>query len=47
MMILVKKMGLKYDSILMIDRRMEIKKIVARPPVLGNCGEDFLEENNL
>ncbi|MBK8368940.1 MAG: hypothetical protein IPL10_16545 [Bacteroidetes bacterium] len=42
-----KKMGLKYDSILMIDRRMEIKKIVARPPVLGNCGEDFLEENNL
>lgn len=42
-----KKMGLKYDSILMIDRRREIKKIVAKPPVLGNCGEDFLEDNNL
>lgn len=42
-----KQMGLKCDSILIIDRKMDIKKIVAKPPVLGNCGEEFLEENNL
>lgn len=38
------KMGLKYDSILVMDREWEIHKIVAKPPVLGNCGDEFLEE---
>lgn len=42
-----KKMGIPEDSLLIFDRRVEIKKIVAKPPILGNCGEDFLEEHNL
>lgn len=41
------KMGLTCDSILIIDRQIEIKKIVLKPPIMGNCGEEFLEDNNL
>jgi hypothetical protein len=40
-----KNMGLLFDSILVLDRQLKINKIIAKPPILGNCGEDFLIEH--